>query len=139
MAISPIRTMQVQNTSGIAFSRDGFFVVVEWNNNSYSSPVITRMLVDVEGHFSADDQCPGVGMAITQDNFVLLCNRKGIVKISMDGSIVASVDREEIGLYGDKNDLGLSPVTGQIYVVDCRKHNIKVLNPDLTFKKNYFL
>jgi hypothetical protein len=64
MAISPIRTMQVQNTSGIAFSRDGFFVVVEWNNNSYSSPVITRMLVDVEGHFSADDQCPGVGMAI---------------------------------------------------------------------------
>ena len=79
------------------------------------------------------------GVAITPDNFILVTDEHKIQKITMDGKLVASVGRQ-----GDKPlefkvpvGIAISPVTGQIFVVDSCNHRIQILNPDLTFAYSF--
>ena len=73
------------------------------------------------------------GIAITPDNFILVCVHRRIQKISMDGECIASFR----GMYSSAPmDIVVSPA-GQVYISDCTHHDIKVLNSDLTFSHSY--
>ena len=79
------------------------------------------------------------GVAITQDNNILVaCNHK-IQKISMDGKYITSVGKRGSGPLEFNHPCGItiSPITGYIYIVDCANYRIQVLNPDLSFSHTF--
>uniref|UniRef100_A0A1X7TKY3 B box-type domain-containing protein n=1 Tax=Amphimedon queenslandica TaxID=400682 RepID=A0A1X7TKY3_AMPQE len=70
-------------------------------------------------------------IAITPDKFIL--------KISMDGYLIASVGKVGSGPLQFKclPAISISPITGQVYIADKNNHRIQVLNPDLTFSHSF--
>ena len=57
----------------------------------------------------------------------------------MDGNCIASVGEWGSGPLQFRCPYGIaiSPITGQVYIVDRYNHRIQVLNPDLTFSHSF--
>ena len=79
------------------------------------------------------------GVAITQDNFILVTNNHKIQKISMDGKCITSIGKKGRGPleFNDPCGVTISPTKGNIYIADQYNHRIQVLNPDLTFSHEF--
>ena len=75
------------------------------------------------------------GVAITQDNFILVADDHKIQKISMDGKCITSIGKKGSGAleFNDPCGVTISPTKGNIYIADQFNHRVQVLNPDLTF------
>ena len=75
------------------------------------------------------------GVAITQDNFILVADDHKIQKISADGECIASIGKKGSGPleFNDPCGVTISPTKGNVYIADQFNHRIQVLNPDLTF------
>ena len=141
--ITPVRTItELNGPCGVAVSDDGHVIVTENSGNCVT-------ILDNEGkkvkslggkggsgniHFSHPH-----GVAITPDNFILVCDGNRIQKISMDGDCIASVGEKGNGplQFSGPAGIAISPITGQVYIADCRNHRIQVLNPDLTFSHSF--
>ena len=141
--ITPVRTItELKDPWGVAVSDDGHVIVTE-----YGGSCVT--ILDNEGkkvkslggkggsgnvHFSRPH-----GVAITPDNFILVCDGNRIQKISMDGDCIASVGEEGSGplQFNSPDGIAISPITGQVYIAEWYNHRIKVLNPDLTFSHSF--
>ena len=135
--ITPVRTItELNRPCGVAVSDDGHVIVTENNGNCVT-------ILDNEGKKVKSFGGKGGrvkfskprGVAITPDNFILVSDDHSIQMISMGGDCVASV-----GGYGSRllqfkypEGIAISPITGQVYIVDADNHRIQVLNPDLTF------
>ena len=141
--ITPVRTItELKSPWGVAVSDDGHVIVTEYNGNCVT-------ILDNEGKkvksFGGKGGSGSVhffgprGVAITPDNFILVCDRFRIQKISMDGDCIASVGEKSSGpLQFDRPfGIAISPITGQVYITEFGNHRIQVLNPDLTFSHSF--
>ena len=139
--ITPVRTItELNHPWGVAVSDDDHVIVTE-----YSSVTI----LDNEGKkvksFGGEGGSGNVefssprGVAITPDNFILVSDNHRIQKISMDGDCVASVGGRGSGRqqFNNPDGIAISPITGQVYIVDCYNYRIQVLNPDLTLSRSF--
>ena len=137
--ITPVCTITELNLPcGVAVSDDGHVIVTEYNGNCVT-------ILDNEGKevksFGGKGGSGNVqfsrpsGVAITPDNFILVCNNHRIHKISMDGDCIASVGEKGSGplQFNDPAGIAISLITGQVYIADFYNDRIQVLNPDLTF------
>ena len=79
------------------------------------------------------------GVALTDDNLILVADSHKIQKISMDGECIKSVGKQGSGLLEFNNPcyIAISPIMGHIYIADYNNHRIQVLNPDLTFSHTF--
>ena len=141
--ITPVRTItELKDPWGVAVSDDGHVIVTERNGNCIT-------ILDNEGkkvksfggkggsgNIQFSSPC---GVAITPDNFILVCDNHRIQKISMDGDFIASVGEKGIGplQFNTPCGIAISPITGQVYIADWDNHRIQVLNPDLTFSHSF--
>ena len=141
--ITPVRTItELNNPWGVAVSDDGHVIVTE-----YGGDCVT--ILDNEGKkvksFGGKGGSSNVqfsfphGVAITPDNFILVCDNHRIQKISMGGDLVASVGEEGSGRrqFNSPDGIAISPITEQVYISDYCNHRIQVLNPDLTFSHSF--
>ena len=141
--ITPVRTItELNDPWGVAVSDDGHIIVTENNGQRVT-------ILDNEGKkvksFGGEGGIGNVifiyprGIAITPDNFILVSDNHRIQKISMDGDCVASVGHIYKGKgrlqFNLPNGIAISPITGQVYIIDSHNHRIQVLNPDLTFSR----
>ena len=138
-----VSTLKMLNSPwGVAVSDDGHVVVTENNGNCVT-------ILDNEGKkvksFGGKEGSGNVqfskprGVAITPDNFILVCDNHRIQKISMDGDCIASVGGYGSGplQFNAPSGIAISPITGQVYIADRCNHRIQVLNPDLTFSHSF--
>ena len=141
--ITPVHTItELNRPFGVAVSDDGHVIVTEYFGNCVT-------ILDSEGkklkslggkggsgnvQFSRSH-----GVAITPDNFILVCDNHRIQKISMDGDCIASVGEKGSGRqqFNGPDGITISPITGQVYIADYGNHRIQVLNPDLTFSHSF--
>ena len=141
--ITPVRTITELNRPwGVAASDDGHVIVTEWGGNCVT--ILDNRGEKVKsfggeggsGNVMLTNPC---GVAITPDSFILVSDNRRIQKISMDGDCVASVGDKGSGRhqYNLPNGIAISPITGQVYIVDSYIHRIQVLNPDLTFSHSF--
>ena len=141
--VTPLRTItELKGPWGVAVSDNGHVIVTE-----HSGCCVT--ILDNEGKkvksFGGKGGSDNVqfsfacGVAITPDNFILVCDRHRIQKISMDGDCIASVGGKGSGplQFNEPSGIAISPITGQVYIADRNNHRIQVLNPDLTFSRSF--
>ena len=141
--ITPICTLnELHRPWGVAVSDDGRVIVTELN--SYCVTILDNEGKKMKsfggegGSGNAEFIFPR-GVAITPDNFILVSDNHRVQKISMDGYRIASVGGWGSGPLQFNGPVGIaiSPITGQVYIADCRNHRIQVLNPDLTFSRSF--
>ena len=141
--ITPICTLNEPNRPwGVAVSDDGHVIVTELNG--YCVTILDNEGKKVksfggEGGIGNAEFIFPRGVAITPDNFILVSDNHRIQKISMDGYRIASVGGWGSGPLQFNGPVGIaiSPMTGQVYIADCRNHRIQVLNSDLTFSRSF--
>ena len=135
--------MRVPGDWGVAVSDDGHVIVAEcW--------VSCLTILDNKGKkvksFGGEGGSAGnfkfsspYGVAITPDNFILVSDNHRIQKISMDGDCIASVGENGSGplQFNNLTGIAISPIAGQVYIVDSGNYRIQVLNPDLTFSHSF--
>ena len=124
---------------GVAVSDDGYIITTENDGNCIT--ILNRQGKTVKsfgGECIIELSAPR-GVAITPDNFILVCDSHKILKISMDGDCVASVGKKGSGRqqFNTPDGIAISPITGQVYIADSGNHRIQVLNPDLTFSRSF--
>ena len=77
------------------------------------------------------------GVALTPDDHILVTDIHRIQKFSFDGHCVESIGSKKAGpdplQFNCPRGLAIHPVTGQVFIADCRNHRIQVLNADLSF------
>ena len=141
--ITPVRTITELNCPcGVAASDDGHMIVTEYSGNCVT--ILDKEGKKVKsfggegGSGNAEFSFPR-GVAITPDNFILVSDNHRIQKISMDGDHVASVGEKGKGRqqFDTPDGIAISPITGQVYIVDSYNNRIQVLNPDLTFSRSF--
>ena len=141
--ITPVRTItELKWPWGVAVSDDNRVIVTE--NDGDCVTILNREGKKVKslggkggsGIVKFSYLC---GVAITPDKFILVSDNHRIQKISMDGYLIASVDKKgSRPLQFDTPDgIAISPITGQVYIADTYNHRIQVLNPDLTFSHSF--
>uniref|UniRef100_A0A1X7TZV5 B box-type domain-containing protein n=1 Tax=Amphimedon queenslandica TaxID=400682 RepID=A0A1X7TZV5_AMPQE len=141
--ITPVHTItELTNPWGVAVSDDNQVIITECGVHCIT-------VLDREGKkiksFGGKGRSGNVkfstprGVAITSDKFILVSDHNRIHKISMDGYHIASVGEKGSGplQFNTPSGIAISPITGQVYVVDNGNHRIQVLNPDLTFSHSF--
>uniref|UniRef100_A0A1X7UYV2 B box-type domain-containing protein n=1 Tax=Amphimedon queenslandica TaxID=400682 RepID=A0A1X7UYV2_AMPQE len=137
--ITPVRTItELKGPWGVAVTDDNLVVITESDGNCVT--ILNREGKKVKslggegGSSNVKFLCPH-GVAIAPDKFILVSDDHRIQKISVDGCHKASVGKKGIGPLEFNTPLGvaISPIKGQVYIVDSNNHRIQVLNPDLTF------
>ena len=141
--ITPVRTItELKWPQGVAVSDDGHVIVTEWSGHCVTildnEGKKVKSLGGKGGSGNVQFSCPHC-VAITPDNFILVCDSNRIQKISMDGYCIASVGGKGSGplQFNDPTGIAISPITGQVYIADSNNHRIQVLNPDLTFSHSF--
>ena len=141
--ITPVRTINEFNfPCGVAVSNDGHVIVTECYGHCVTildnEGKKVKSFGRKEGNGNVKFSLPR-GVAITSDNFILVSDNHRIQKISMDGDCIASVGEEGSGplQFNGPGGIAISPITGQVYIVDWGNHRIQVLNPDLTFSHSF--
>ena len=137
--ITPIRTIpELNRPYGVAVTVDGHVIVSECNKDCVTilgkdGKKIKSFGQKIIGSRNVKFTCPH-GVALTDDNFILVADNHKIQKISMDGKCIKSVGKQGSGPLEFNNPCGIaiSPITGLIYIADESNHRIQVLNPDLT-------
>ena len=128
---------QVEGPWGIALSDDLHLVLTEFKGGIVS--IIDCAVVGTPVRIPLSITNPR-GVAITPDNCFIVSGNETVSKFNMKGSLV-SFFHEEHSLFPKKFDgargVAVSPITGQVYVVDRVNHCIQVLNPDLTFSHSF--
>uniref|UniRef100_A0A1X7UXH3 Uncharacterized protein n=1 Tax=Amphimedon queenslandica TaxID=400682 RepID=A0A1X7UXH3_AMPQE len=141
--ITPVRTItEFKDPCGVAVMDDNHVIITELDGHCVT-------ILDREGKkvksLGGEGGSGNVkflyprGVAITPDKFILVSDNDRIQKISMDGYLIASVGelgREPLQFSGPYG-IAISPITGQVYIVDWLNHRIQVLNPDLTFSHSF--
>ena len=141
--ITPVRTItELNGPWGVAVSDDNHVIITENGGNCVT--ILDREGKKVKslggkggsGNIKFSSPC---GVAITPDKFILVSDRHGIQKISMDGYLIASVGKKSNGplQFNVPDGIAISPITGQVYIADKDNHRIQVLNPDLTFSHSF--
>ena len=130
-----VRTIDGLNTPhGVAVSDDGHVIVTENRAGRVT-------ILDKEGKKEELNSIGDMnfsyphGVAVSPENVILVTNNHKILKLTMDGTLLAIVGQEgSKPLEFDRPwGITISPTTGHIFVVDHGNHRIQVLNPDLTF------
>ena len=138
--IIPVCTISELNWPwGVAVTNDGHIIVSEFGKHRVT--VLERDGKKMKSFGQKSEGSENVkfhqphGVAITQDNFLLVADIHKIQKISMDGKCVTSVGNQGSGPleFDVPCGISISPITGHIYIADNYNHRIQVLNHDLTF------
>ena len=141
--ITPVRTItEFKRPWGVAISDDNHVIITE--RNGHCVTILDREGKKVKslggegGSGNVKFSSPRC-VAITPDKFILVSDSHRIQKISMDGYLIASVGEKGSGplQFSDPRGITISPITGQVYIVDRNNHRIQVLNPDLTFSHSF--
>ena len=142
--ITPVRTVtKLKNPWGVAVSDDNLVIITECNGHCVT--ILDREGKKVKslggkgGSGNAKFSFPR-SVAITPDKFILVSDESNrILKISMDGYLIASVGEEGSRplQFSSPFCIAISPITGQVYIADVGNHRIQVLNPDLTFSHSF--
>uniref|UniRef100_A0A1X7TV59 RING-type domain-containing protein n=1 Tax=Amphimedon queenslandica TaxID=400682 RepID=A0A1X7TV59_AMPQE len=143
-SVTPVRTITELNRPwGVAVSDDNHVIITEYYGDCVTildrEGKKVKSLGGIGGSGNVKLSYPR-GVAITPDKFILVSDyNHRIQKISMDGYLIASVGEEGSGplQFNDPDGIAISPITGQIYIVDWFNHRIEVLNPDLTFSHSF--
>ena len=141
--ITPVRTItELYYPLGVAVSDDGHVIVTEcWGHCVKILDNEGKKVKSFGGEGGSGNvafSCPR-NVAITPDNFILVCDNHRIQKISMDGDCIASVGKKGSGplQFNTPDGIAISPITGQVYIADMYNHRIQVLNLDLTFSHSF--
>ena len=125
---------------GIAISSNGKIVVTLWKSDTISIWSINEKGVNsldffkiVKGQQLKDPH----GIALTSDDYILVTDKHRLQKLSLDGKCIKSIGSNMAGpdplQFDHPRGLAIHPVTGQVFIADCRNHRIQVLNADLSF------
>ena len=144
--ITPVRTIpELNRPYGVGVTDDGHIIVSERDGHC-----VTMLDRDGKKVKSFGLKKLGIknvkfsyprGVAITQDNFIIVADNHKIQKISMDGKCITSVGKQGSGPleFDVPRGITISLITGQIYIADESNHRIQVLNSDLTFSHMFGL
>ena len=144
--ITPVRTIpELNRPYGVGVTDDGHIIVSERDGHC-----VTTLDRDGKKVKSFGLKKLGIknvkfsyprGIAITQDNFIIVADNHKIQKISMDGKCITSVGKQGSGPleFDVPRGITISLITGQIYIADESNHRIQVLNSDLTFSHMFGL
>ena len=129
---------------GVAVTDDGHIIVSEIDDHcltvlDINGLIFQKVLGEKSGRNGNMKLHYPRGVAITQDNNILVASNHNIQKISMDGKYITSVGKRGSGPLEFNHPCGItiSPITGLIYIADCANCRIQVLNPDLTFSHTF--
>ena len=143
--ITPVRTItELKNPCGVAVTDDNHVIITECSVDCVTILDREGKKVKSLGGEGGSGNIKFVyprGVAITPDKFILVSDDSDhrIQKISMDGYLIASVGERgsEPLQFNTPFGIAISPITGQVYIVDWSNHCIQVLNPDLTFSHSF--
>ena len=141
--ITPVRTIaELNHPCGVAVIDDGHVIVTECDGHCVTILDNEGKTVKSFGGKGGSGNikfCYPRGVAITPDNFILVSDNHSVQKISMDGDFIASVGEMSTGplQFKHPDGIAISPITGQVFIVDWYNHRIQVLNPDLTFSHSF--
>ena len=124
---------------GLAVSDNGDIVVAEWG--AHRVTIVNKEGKKVrsfgirgtsEGHFTNPR-----GIAITNDEHILVTDEHRLQKLTFDGVCVQSVGSTESGRgqlqFNYPKGIAVHPTTGLVFVADSYNNRIQVFNSDLTF------
>ena len=142
VAAKPLYTVTgVKRPWGVAVCSGGHIAITEWGNNCVSIFYKNEqklVSIGAEKTTGSIELSAPRGIAITQDNFILVTDRHRIQKMTMNGVCIESVGGEkgnERLQFNTPSGLAISSITEQIFIADRYNHRIQVLNHDFTFSK----
>lgn len=139
-AARPLKSIAgLKHPWGVAVSSDGHIMLTEWGNGCLS--ILNKEGLKLASIGAGEDGIGSIkfvsprGVAMTQDNLILVTDDHRIRKITIDGTCIASVGEKGHGRlqFNTPSGVTVSPITGQIFIADRYNHRIQVLHQDLSF------
>ena len=135
--ISPVYTISgLSHPWGVSVAADGNIMVTD--NWAHTVMTFGPSQQIIGGNGAIKFLFPR-GIAITQDNFILITDNDKVQKLNMNGQRIASVGKEGNGArrFSYPAGIAISPINRLVYIADRSNHRVQVLNPDLTFSHSF--
>ena len=140
MSSKPVKTITgLKGPWGVAICDNGDIVVTEWGAHCVT-------IVNKEGEKVRSFGTRGTkegqfeyphGVAITNDEHILITDEHRLQKLTFDGVCVQSVGSSKSGSgqlqFNHPRGITVHPTTGLVFVADCWNNRIQVFNSDLTY------
>ena len=123
---------EVKRPRHLAITGNGEVVVAEQNAQCVS-------VFDCEGHKLRSFGEQPLGVALCNDNTVLVTSNHRVKRFTLDGQLIASVGTSGSGhlQFDIPWSVATSPTKDKVYVCDTHNHRIQVLNSDFTFSSTF--